>query len=709
MQCGQRTWAVRCFLRELSDQQRRYEAISQHLKAARLDYTVGFDYIPRGIRIRGQWYPILKMEWVQGDSLNTYIEKHLNNLSALSDLAKRWVGMIETLQRACIAHGDLQHGNVLVANGNLRLIDYDGMYVPALAGQSSHEIGHSNYQHPLRTGSDFGPNMDDFSAWVIYVSLVVLSIDSRLWSCGNGGDECLLFRKVDFEQPHASNTLNQLLKHPDARVQSLVAIFQSLLYRELDNIPTLGGQSTTSPRTAQTNTAGSDWIKDHLPAATTTKTSAPATVNTVSAPSLPDEKSTWVLDFISPVNDPKSFTSKMLVPRLILALLVIVSVLICFSIPGSFFVSLPISMVIVICLVSIMLLFYYRQEATLVEKQSILAREHRQFSVLTSTEQVIQNNEKKKANLRADETKQGKTLQTKKIELERQEQHEQSNIQATLKKAIEALNIRRLRLNQQETAELLKVQTDIGSTISALDQQIGALDQARLEETSRTLKTKQGEYIHNYLQRYRIWDASIPGIGDGFKGRLHSSGFATAADVEYWRVQQIEGIGPNRASAIAAWRQSLETNAKSLMPARLTTADINQIDAKYQNQKLWLVMQRDNENRRLSSGENAIRSRYKLQRQPLDTEQMSTQTQANQEAKRITERYAKEYRSFSQSLAKLTTDTNEQCQKLDDIISQARKQLFNYHWELAKTRRELEAYRNITLHKYIRRLFRVNV
>jgi thiamine kinase-like enzyme len=36
------------------------------------------------------------------------------------------------LNRAGVAHGDLQHGNILVANGKPKLIDYDGMYVPAL-------------------------------------------------------------------------------------------------------------------------------------------------------------------------------------------------------------------------------------------------------------------------------------------------------------------------------------------------------------------------------------------------------------------------------------------------------------------------------------------------------------------------------------------------------------------------------------------------
>ena len=39
-----------------------------------------------------------------------------------------------------IAHGDLQHGNIIVQDdGTIRLVDYDGCYVPELAGLKSNE------------------------------------------------------------------------------------------------------------------------------------------------------------------------------------------------------------------------------------------------------------------------------------------------------------------------------------------------------------------------------------------------------------------------------------------------------------------------------------------------------------------------------------------------------------------------------------------
>src|SRR4051794_16940044 len=79
MMCGPKTWAVRCFLRDFQDHQQRYDAISNHLGSLNLPYTVGFVFFPHGIRVKGSWYPILKMEWIQGDSLTKYVAQNLHS------------------------------------------------------------------------------------------------------------------------------------------------------------------------------------------------------------------------------------------------------------------------------------------------------------------------------------------------------------------------------------------------------------------------------------------------------------------------------------------------------------------------------------------------------------------------------------------------------------------------------------------------------
>ncbi len=162
---GEQRWAVRCFLRPSADQRERYALLSGYLSQVRMPGLVEFAYEAQGIRVRGQWYPIVKMDWIEGVTLHTYISKHVQEPDTLRKLARQWRILLERLRQNHIAHADLQHGNVLVTpSGELRLVDYDGMFVPALRGQASHELGHPNYQHPQRTAQSYDENLDNFAA-----------------------------------------------------------------------------------------------------------------------------------------------------------------------------------------------------------------------------------------------------------------------------------------------------------------------------------------------------------------------------------------------------------------------------------------------------------------------------------------------------------------------------------------------------------------
>src|SRR6516162_939662 len=173
--CEDRTFAIKLFLRQIADQQARYAQLSVSMSSQDLPYIVGFEYQPTGILVHGTWYPILKMEWAQGDNLDRYIVQHVNEAAAMSALCERFHLMMKNLGASGIAHGDLQHGNILVKNGRFKLVDYDGMYVLQLRKFRSNELGHPNYQHPARGPQHFGPYLDNFSAWVIHASLLALS------------------------------------------------------------------------------------------------------------------------------------------------------------------------------------------------------------------------------------------------------------------------------------------------------------------------------------------------------------------------------------------------------------------------------------------------------------------------------------------------------------------------------------------------------
>ena len=208
---GRRRWAVKCFLRNTPNLQQRYARISEHLRySPRLRYFVTFEYQPGGILVRGKSFPLVKMEWVKGRQLNTFIEQNLSRPRVLAKLKKRWGRLLTDLQSVHIAHGDLQHGNVLVRpNGDLRLIDYDGMWVPTLGGQEGNETGHPDYQNPGRTQKDFHAGIDEFSDAVIQIAICALRREPSLWEKYNNGDN-LLFRREDFLNPRSSSLIADL-------------------------------------------------------------------------------------------------------------------------------------------------------------------------------------------------------------------------------------------------------------------------------------------------------------------------------------------------------------------------------------------------------------------------------------------------------------------------------------------------------------------
>jgi formylglycine-generating enzyme required for sulfatase activity len=260
-----RSWAVKCFTRHVPGLRDRYAEISRHLGTAALPFMVELKFLERGIRIQGQWYPALKMRWVEGLALNDFVRQQLDKPDVLLALAQIWAKMAAKLREARLAHGDLQHGNVLLVRDAkagmllLTLVDYDGMCVPALQGSKSGELGHPNYQHPqrLREGS-WGLELDRFSHVVIYTALRALAVGGRpLWDRYDNGDN-LLFKQADFESPGRSPLFAELLRMDDPEVHRLAMALIDAARLPMDRTPLL-------ERVAQRN-----WKPTPLRAATAT-------------------------------------------------------------------------------------------------------------------------------------------------------------------------------------------------------------------------------------------------------------------------------------------------------------------------------------------------------------------------------------------------------------------------------------------------------
>ncbi len=224
-------WAIKCFTRQVAGLRERYEEISFALQEARLPFTVEFTYLQEGIRIHGQWFPILKMQWVEGLTFNDFVRQNLDKPAMLEGLLQIWGRMAQRLRGAGIAHADLQHGNVLLVPGStanavaVKLIDYDGMFVPALARKPSGEVGHPSYQHPQRVREAvYSAEVDRFSLLLIATALRCVRVGGRaLWERHDNGDN-LLFREADLKTPDESKLFRELDGLSDGKAKTLVGL-----------------------------------------------------------------------------------------------------------------------------------------------------------------------------------------------------------------------------------------------------------------------------------------------------------------------------------------------------------------------------------------------------------------------------------------------------------------------------------------------------
>jgi eukaryotic-like serine/threonine-protein kinase len=215
--------ALRCYIRNDASSRDRYSALDAYLAENDLSpYVCGTTWLDDAITVNRVTWPVLTMEWIDGRTLNEYVDFLVtnSNAAALTTLAARWRALVRMLQENEFAHGDLQHGNVMVdQEGRLRLVDFDGVWIPQLAGQSPPtEFGHPNYQHPLQHVWDRW--LDTFSALVIYLSLIALAKDPALWLALYNSKN-LLFAKNDFFPPFQTEAWKQLAALRDPQVDEL--------------------------------------------------------------------------------------------------------------------------------------------------------------------------------------------------------------------------------------------------------------------------------------------------------------------------------------------------------------------------------------------------------------------------------------------------------------------------------------------------------
>ena len=197
-------YAVKCFLKEQEGRDIAYQQITDELEYASSNYLCSIKYFQKELFVDSTVssdteFPVLLMDWVEGVTLDKYVHQHISDKYALQLITYQFCRMAAWLMSQTFAHGDLKPDNILVTeDGALVLVDYDGMYVPAMQGQKARELGSPDYRHPLRTVDCFNEHIDDFPLALIGMSLKAIALDTSLLQ-NNAKSDSLLFSESDFQ------------------------------------------------------------------------------------------------------------------------------------------------------------------------------------------------------------------------------------------------------------------------------------------------------------------------------------------------------------------------------------------------------------------------------------------------------------------------------------------------------------------------------
>ena len=207
-------YALKCFTEEQQGRAEAYRQIADELDLLDSPYITSVKYMEKELFVDSQCeedeFPVLLMDWVDGETMEAYIAANYRNQSAMLMLSYRFGKMAAWLRTQSFSHGDVKPDNIIVRpDGSLTLVDYDGMFVPSMKGSQSPTIGTRDFSHPLRTVDDFDETIDDFSLASIALSLKAISMKSTLLDIYGASDR-LLFSEIDYRNPSNSKVISAL-------------------------------------------------------------------------------------------------------------------------------------------------------------------------------------------------------------------------------------------------------------------------------------------------------------------------------------------------------------------------------------------------------------------------------------------------------------------------------------------------------------------
>jgi hypothetical protein len=684
-------WAIRCFTNNVKDQKIRYDAVSLHLSSANLSCFVPFEYLTEGIRINGSWYPIVKMQWIEGETLLQYIRRNLQNAELLKSLAEKWRHMIIDLQAANIAHGDLQPGNVLIQDDEIKLIDYDGMYVPALQGMRSNEIGHRNYQHPRRSEEHFGPWIDNFSVWVILLSIEALCAEPSLWNALGAGEdeEVLLFRQEDFVSPGTSRAFELLEKMEDVSLRSIAVSFRDVLSFEVPEVPLPvnrespadvvdpAAASPVYPKifiahvTAVPHRLASmmDVVKERLAAYRRQVQTLSQDEHNKSYPA----GSAWVLDHLTDESESaKPLSANRFVYERVGSLsLIIVAAWMAALMFGSSPVIAVVSCIVLGAGVEAAFLYWRYKRLPAVKDKASSSKKIAELQNIVS-----------RLNAEINE------INTRKQKFKQMQEDNLNDI------------VRRQRVAaEQEKLETDEVEKELQSYASEVVFERQTIDQEEQAELAGALASYRKKWLEDRLTSHRIGREKIPEVDVEMKRRLRSNGIVTAADFldinlsqSYGRKKLIKAymilksggsihvpMSPPQAKALIDWRKKLERKYRAQIPQFVPPSILAPIKSKYNDRKTMLN----------------------------DTEQ-TYKTEAQLMISRIRQTYRPERELLKNEEDAARNNLELGLNPFDKEIADLTKSLSMKQWELLHLSKQRDSFKAVSFVEFIKRVFFLN-
>lgn len=207
-------YALKCFTEEQEGRAEAYRQIAEELEFVDSSYITSVMYLEKELFVdsncEDEEFPVLLMDWIEGETMETYVAANYTDTHAMSMLCYRFCKMAAWLRSQSFAHGDIKPDNIMVRpDGSLTLVDYDGMFVPAMKGQKSPTVGTKDFSHPLRTIDDFDETIDDFALASIALSLKAISLNPSLLD-EYGASDRHLFSAADYLDLSKSETFTAL-------------------------------------------------------------------------------------------------------------------------------------------------------------------------------------------------------------------------------------------------------------------------------------------------------------------------------------------------------------------------------------------------------------------------------------------------------------------------------------------------------------------